>query len=159
MTSLIKNPHPPTKKIFSSANDKIFCVFWAFDRVGSTYWTREIPAQSLMWSGVFFAKSPKAARRESVKFQQALLFQQFKLLKACIAISAACYVYHINSLASAWFQGFSEKKHLNARGFTLSYHKENDLSYGNSQKNFTSLAAWLFFFTHASFQTVWNYMA
>jgi len=56
MTSLTKKQQPPRKKFFLSADYKTCCVFWDFYRFCRAYRTREIPAQSHVRLGVFFAK-------------------------------------------------------------------------------------------------------
>jgi len=66
MTSLTKNPQPPSKTFFSSADWKTCRVFWRFDQVRNLYKSGDIPAQSHVHLGVFFWKSPKAAGRQSV---------------------------------------------------------------------------------------------
>jgi len=53
-----KNLLSPTKKIFSfflSTCYKTGRIFWDFDRVGSVYWSREIPTQNHMCVSVFFS--------------------------------------------------------------------------------------------------------
>jgi len=67
MTSLTKNPHPPTKTIFSSAVWKTCRSFWRFDQVRTTYRTGEIPVQSHVCFSAFFRKSLKAVGHHSVK--------------------------------------------------------------------------------------------
>ena len=49
-----KNPDPPTKKYFSSANYKTCCVFWHFDQVRNANRSGDIPAQSHTRSSCFF---------------------------------------------------------------------------------------------------------
>jgi len=51
--SLTKNQHPPSKKIFSSANYKTCCVFWHFDQVRNPNRSRDIPTQSHVRSSCF----------------------------------------------------------------------------------------------------------
>ena len=75
MTSLTKNPHPPTKKIFLFASYKTCHVFWTFDRVSSAYWTGEIPAQSHVGFGVFFSKIPDFGQTPSVEYIHSMTLQ------------------------------------------------------------------------------------
>jgi len=72
---------PQPKNIFSNASYKTCRVFWAFDQVGSTYQTREIPAQSHVHFGVFFSKSPISARRQCVKMQRLTVTRKVMNLK------------------------------------------------------------------------------
>ena len=57
-----KSAHP-TQKNFPNASYKTCHVFWAFNRVNSTYQTGEIPLQSHVRFGVFFSKIPERSRR------------------------------------------------------------------------------------------------
>ena len=66
MTSPQKNPDPPTKNCFSSANYKICWVFCAFDQVCSACRTRENLAQSHVLSGCFCTNCLNQLRCETL---------------------------------------------------------------------------------------------
>jgi len=83
--------------------------------------------------------SPKFVCHSQRRIQLIMLRWPFSLIFASQVSCGVCYckrdeVYFItllwqnnggqnclNSLASGWFQGFSEKKHLNARGFAREF--------------------------------------
>jgi len=60
MTSLTKNPHPPSKKIFFECRLQDLPRFLDFYQACRVYRTGEIPVQSHVRLGGFFAKIPES---------------------------------------------------------------------------------------------------
>jgi len=99
MTSLTKNPHPPSKKFLFECRLKDLLRLLRLLPGLRAYRTGEIPAESHVRLGVFFRKSPNPSRRQRVNLINDDAFVSAAMADVCSMVHLVCLFIKMHLLA------------------------------------------------------------